>query len=133
MSPDDKPVILVLMHHEHKPTPRASLRQFDNYRNVVLHVNISFHESRHGLIECQENSTAISTIRNRLVQYATLKRRDTGGAAPGVGRESDGPGFDPFEVWGKSQVNYDEETRGRKSSNRGSSSSFSFMPYLFRK
>lgn len=133
MSTDDKPVILVLMHHEYEPKPRASLRPFDNYRNVVLHVNISYHESKPGLIRCAENSTAISTIRNKLVQYATLKHRDTRGAAPGVGRESDGPGFAPSGGSGKSQGNYDEETSGKKSSKRESSSSYSlFTNYLRR-
>lgn len=133
MSTDDKPVILVLMHHEYEAKPKASLRQFDNYRNVVLHVDIFYHESMHGLITCQENRTAISTIRNKLVQYAILKRRDTSGAAPGVGRESDGPGFAPFVGSGQSQGNYNEEKSGKKSSNRESSSSYGYFPNFLRR
>lgn len=69
-STDDKPVILVLMHHNLEPT--SSLRSWNDHPNVVLQVHVFFHETKSGLLTCKENSFAISAVRNKLLEYSTL-------------------------------------------------------------
>lgn len=67
---DDKPVILVLMHHELQPL--SYLWRWNDDPNVVLQVHVFFHETKHGLLKCKENSVAISAVRNKLLEYSTL-------------------------------------------------------------
>lgn len=69
VSTDDKPVILVLMHHLLEPT--SSVRSCKDHPNVVLQVNVFFHETKFGLLKCTENSVAISDTRNKLLEYCT--------------------------------------------------------------
>ncbi|KAM3860985.1 uncharacterized protein ACN63O_014397 [Diretmus argenteus] len=55
--PADKPVILVMMHHTHDinyPTPRRRLL----IPNVVLDVDVLYHEATPGLLKCPKNTQA---------------------------------------------------------------------------
>ncbi|XP_056150885.1 uncharacterized protein si:ch211-245h14.1 isoform X1 [Lampris incognitus] len=61
--PDDKPVILVLMHHTHNvscivPMMSASRKSF----KMVLAVNVLYHETAHGLLNCARNDAAVSEM-----------------------------------------------------------------------
>lgn len=69
LSTDDKPVILVLMHHLLEPT--SSVRSCTDHPNVVLQVHVFFHETKSGLLKCKENRIAISDTRNKLLEYCT--------------------------------------------------------------
>lgn len=69
VSTDDKPVILVLVHHLLEPT--SSVRSCKDHPNVVLQVHVFFHETKSGLLKCKENTVAISDTRNKLLEYCT--------------------------------------------------------------
>ncbi|TWW69005.1 hypothetical protein D4764_19G0008030 [Takifugu flavidus] len=69
---DNKPVILVLMHHFYEPKSTSSPRILKDYPNVVLAVHVFFHDTKSGLLTCRENSAAISSIRDKLLEYSTL-------------------------------------------------------------
>lgn len=69
LSTDDKPVILVLMHHLREPT--SSVRSCKDHPNVALQVHVFFHETKSGLLKCTENHVAISDTRNKLLEYCT--------------------------------------------------------------
>ncbi|XP_029705025.1 uncharacterized protein isoform X4 [Takifugu rubripes] len=68
---DNKPVILVLMHHVYEPK-FTSQRILKDHPNVVLTVHVFFHETKSGLLTCRENSASISSIRDKLLEYSTL-------------------------------------------------------------
>ncbi|KAJ8009613.1 hypothetical protein DPEC_G00090720 [Dallia pectoralis] len=65
--PDDKPVVLVVLHHtfnsdEIVPDSASKVTR----SNVILTVDCLFHESRGGLLECLRNDTAINDILRKL-------------------------------------------------------------------
>lgn len=109
VSTDDKPVILVLMHHEFVPT--SSLRRWINDPQVVLEVNIFFHETKSGLFSCQENSFAISDIRNKLVEYSTQTIPEENLKCGSERRKE-------AEGWDQKQDLYDDKKDSKKSSRK---------------
>ncbi|XP_028253141.1 uncharacterized protein LOC114428701 isoform X2 [Parambassis ranga] len=70
---DNKPVILVLMHHAHQPKPVSSLGTSAASDNVVLYVSVFYHEAKSGLLKCKDNDDAVSQIQNKLKEYMTQK------------------------------------------------------------
>uniref|UniRef100_A0A1A7XA63 Si:ch211-245h14.1 n=2 Tax=Iconisemion striatum TaxID=60296 RepID=A0A1A7XA63_9TELE len=74
----DEPVILVLMHRtlEVKHTPLR--RMWSHYSNIVLHVNVFYHETVFGLLRCQENKAAVSWIQSKLLDYSLSRNRLSG-------------------------------------------------------
>ncbi|CAJ1077626.1 uncharacterized protein LOC117824654 isoform X3 [Xyrichtys novacula] len=79
---DDKPIVLVMMHHSHEPKVTPSVRQHVNdvsTKKIVLHANVFFHETLKGLVQCQENDTAASLIQNKLLEYSLKKTDHTSG------------------------------------------------------
>eukprot|EP00066_Takifugu_rubripes_P029758 XP_011619024.1 PREDICTED: uncharacterized protein LOC105419261 [Takifugu rubripes] len=68
---DNKPVILVLMHHIYEPKSTSSPRILKDHPNVVLTVHVFVDWTRFRLSACRENSAAISSIRDKLLQYST--------------------------------------------------------------
>lgn len=69
--PGDEPVILVLMHHTLDIKHSATRRTWSDYPNIVLHVNIFYHETARGLLRCPENNAAVVQIQNKLLEYCT--------------------------------------------------------------
>ncbi|XP_008401791.1 uncharacterized protein LOC103461251 [Poecilia reticulata] len=68
----NKPVILVLMHHTRDPDySTAGTKWSEVYDNVKLEVHILFHETKPGLLTCQQNSQAIEAIDQKLNEYST--------------------------------------------------------------
>lgn len=63
-SAGNETVILVLMHHTHTVKAVTSMNQWNN---VVLCVNVFYHETVPGLLQCQENNAAIAKIRQELM------------------------------------------------------------------
>ncbi|XP_029902537.1 uncharacterized protein LOC115355794 [Myripristis murdjan] len=66
MTSADKPIILVIMHHTYDPnfmTPRKTDTQ-----NILLEVNVLYHDSAHGLLNCPKNDQAVAQIRETLMQ-----------------------------------------------------------------
>ncbi|XP_034006725.1 uncharacterized protein LOC117498622 isoform X18 [Trematomus bernacchii] len=55
----DKPVILVLMHHAYEAKFIPNVQQG---ANVQLQVNVFFHETKHGLLNCGENGAVVCEI-----------------------------------------------------------------------
>ncbi|XP_044233023.1 uncharacterized protein si:ch211-245h14.1 isoform X2 [Thunnus albacares] len=85
---DNKPVILVLMHHSHE-AKNISPRTSPEYPQVVLKVSVFFHDTVHGLLKCHQNDDAASLIQNKLLKYSIQGRKDTrGNALGGGGRDS---------------------------------------------
>uniref|UniRef100_A0A1A8H2C7 Si:ch211-245h14.1 n=1 Tax=Nothobranchius korthausae TaxID=1143690 RepID=A0A1A8H2C7_9TELE len=67
--PGDKPVVLLLMHHVHEVKYVPSMRTWPDYHNIVLHVNVFYHEKVPGLIVCQKNVEAIAAVKNEILKY----------------------------------------------------------------
>ncbi|KAM4529238.1 uncharacterized protein V3H82_027420 [Fundulus diaphanus] len=65
----DKPVILVLMHHAHEAKHVTPMGTWHHNPKIVHHVNVFYHETMRGLIDCKENNGAISGIRTELIKY----------------------------------------------------------------
>lgn len=84
---DDKPVILVLMHHAYEQRPTTSVKTWTTGREAVLHVDVFYHETSHGLIACSQNCSAVSSLQNKLLEYVTIRCHDTSGNAHGVGAD----------------------------------------------
>ncbi|XP_042246619.1 uncharacterized protein si:ch211-245h14.1 isoform X2 [Thunnus maccoyii] len=85
---DNKPVILVLMHHSHE-AKNTSPRILTEYPQLVLKVSVFFHDTVHGLLKCHQNDNAASMIQNKLLEYSIQGRKDTrGNALGGGGRDS---------------------------------------------
>lgn len=43
---------------------------------VVLHVNVFYHETIPGLLTCQQNNDAVSKIQKKLLEYSILRSQD---------------------------------------------------------
>ncbi|CAJ1077627.1 uncharacterized protein LOC117824654 isoform X4 [Xyrichtys novacula] len=79
---DDKPIVLVMMHHSHEPKVTRSVRQQVNdvsTEKIVVDVSVFFHETLNGLVQCQENDTAASVIQKELQKYISKKTDHTSG------------------------------------------------------
>ncbi|XP_038149228.1 uncharacterized protein LOC119788704 [Cyprinodon tularosa] len=83
-----EPVILVLMHHTLDFKHMTTRRTWSDDLNIVLHVNIFYHETAHGLLRCQENYKAVIQIQNKLLEYCTP------GSKWAVTGEYNNPGID---------------------------------------
>ncbi|MED6268266.1 hypothetical protein CHARACLAT_020589, partial [Characodon lateralis] len=67
VSSSGKPVILVLMHHTRDPEySTAGTNWSEVYENVVLAVDVLFHETQPGLLTCRQNDDAFKIIQNEL-------------------------------------------------------------------
>uniref|UniRef100_A0A1A8M4M7 Si:ch211-245h14.1 n=1 Tax=Nothobranchius pienaari TaxID=704102 RepID=A0A1A8M4M7_9TELE len=71
----NEPVILVLMHHTLEVKHTLLRRTWSHYSNIVLHVNVFYHEAAGGLLRCQENNAAVSWIQSRLLEYSLPRNR----------------------------------------------------------
>lgn len=66
---DVKPVILVLMHHSRNVQTSAKVKSPNH--DVVLVVNVYFHETSPGLLKCRENDEANVSIQAKLKFLST--------------------------------------------------------------
>ena len=82
---EDKDIILVLMHHMREPKPTTNIRTWNDYKQVVLHVHVFYHETNHGLLTCQQNNDAVLKIQSELLNYSIPRFQATSGNAQGVG------------------------------------------------
>ncbi|KAM8725412.1 uncharacterized protein AB9X84_002206 isoform 2-T3 [Acanthopagrus schlegelii] len=82
---DDKDIILVLMHHMREPKPTTNIRTWNDYKQVVLHVHVFYHETNNGLLSCQQNNDAVLKIQSELLNYSIPRFQATSGNAQGVG------------------------------------------------
>ncbi|MEQ2285461.1 hypothetical protein AMECASPLE_032025, partial [Ameca splendens] len=71
----DEPLILVLMHHTLEIKHPATRRMWSDYSNIVLHVDVFYHETSRGLLRCQENDAAVIQIQNKLLEYCTPRSK----------------------------------------------------------
>ncbi|XP_034756395.1 uncharacterized protein LOC117961669 [Etheostoma cragini] len=65
---DDKRVILVLMHHTRESKYTTPMRTWSAYANVVLHVNVFYHETMRGLLRDQQNEAAVTQMQKKLLE-----------------------------------------------------------------
>lgn len=63
-----KPVIIVMMHHSRNVQTHLSVKPRDH--NVMLVVNVFFHDSVRGLLNCPQNDEAIAAIETKLQLFA---------------------------------------------------------------
>ncbi|XP_069570541.1 uncharacterized protein [Brachyistius frenatus] len=80
---DDKPVILVVMHHVREAKPVTAVRTWSSHYKVVLYVNVFYHDTMGGLLKCQQNSDAASEIQKELLKHGTKTPYNTSGKAEG--------------------------------------------------
>ncbi|XP_018551696.1 uncharacterized protein si:ch211-245h14.1 isoform X1 [Lates calcarifer] len=103
VSTTEKPVILVLMHHSHEARHTTSMRTWTSKDNVVLHVNVFYHETRSGLLNCNQNIEAVVKIREAFVTHCSLRSKDTSaGCNTSAGSSGTGitfPRMDIFHGW----------------------------------
>lgn len=93
LSVGSQPVILVLMHHAHEPKRVNLMKTWDGVSNVVLLFHVFYHETVHGLLQCQQNNSAISEIRKALLQHADIQTiKDTSGKTQNVAAKSSNRG-----------------------------------------
>lgn len=59
------------MHHTHQVKATSTMKTWDVHANVVLHVNVFYHETR-GLLQCDENDAAVTEIGNKLLESFNL-------------------------------------------------------------
>ncbi|XP_041832350.1 uncharacterized protein LOC121634025 [Melanotaenia boesemani] len=69
--PGNKPVILVLMHHAYEARHVASIKAPD--KNIVLYVDVFYHETVKGLISCNQNKNAVFEMRNKIIEMRKRK------------------------------------------------------------
>ncbi|XP_048841292.1 uncharacterized protein LOC125714596 [Brienomyrus brachyistius] len=73
---EDKPVILVFMHHCHDPSHMTNITVQPSMSSVVQVVHCAFHQSR-GLLQCQENEQAVDKVHSALLMYKFRNRHST--------------------------------------------------------
>lgn len=69
--PGGIPVILVMMHHVREPKYTLENVNLD-CDNVVLQVNVFFHDAKPGLLKCPQNDSAASAMQKKLLEYAQV-------------------------------------------------------------
>lgn len=101
LSVGSQPVILVLMHHAHEPKHVTLMKTWDGVSNVVLPFHVFYHETVHGLLQCQQNNDAISEIRKALLKHADIQTiKDTSGKTQNVAAKSSNRGGSfSFSFW----------------------------------
>ncbi|XP_061566210.1 uncharacterized protein LOC133420532 [Cololabis saira] len=68
--PDDKKIILVVMHHTRKVNYSTVGRRWsETFRNIVLDVDVLFHETVPGLLICDENRKTVLQIQESLGRH----------------------------------------------------------------
>ncbi|XP_036003491.1 uncharacterized protein LOC118556541 [Fundulus heteroclitus] len=112
-----EPVILVLMHHTLDSKHTATRRTWSDFSNIVLHVNVFFHETAQGLLRCQENNAAVIQIQNKLLEYCTP------GSKWAVTGEYNSPGIDSCSHLDSGGSEFGFRLFGSGSSSSSSSSS----------
>ncbi|XP_029353061.1 uncharacterized protein LOC115038318 isoform X2 [Echeneis naucrates] len=71
-----KPVILVVMHHEREARNEMNARYMEKHaENVLIMVNVFFHETMHGLVKCKENDDAAYQIRQQLLKIQLSEKK----------------------------------------------------------
>ncbi|KAG7220790.1 hypothetical protein INR49_032033 [Caranx melampygus] len=70
---DDKPVILVLMHHTHEAKYTSSVKPWLPDHRDVFPVDIFYHETANGLLRCDQNHQAVSKIQAELQKHISTK------------------------------------------------------------
>nr|XP_023661186.1 uncharacterized protein LOC111840501 isoform X2 [Paramormyrops kingsleyae] len=65
---EDKPVILVFMHHCHNPSHMTNITVQPSRSNTVQVVHCAYHETK-GLLQCKENEQAVATVHSQLNKY----------------------------------------------------------------
>lgn len=80
------------MHHTHQVKVTSTMKTWDVHANVLLHVNVFYHETQ-GLLQCDENDAAVTEIGNKLLESFNLKSSITSGNAQGGGAERGGTGL----------------------------------------
>nr|XP_023649105.1 uncharacterized protein LOC111834252 [Paramormyrops kingsleyae] len=85
--PDNKPVILVFMHHCHSPSHMTNITVQPCRSNIVQIVQCAFHESK-GLLQCQENEQAVAKVQPTLLRYVDLHAEVPQSSTEPVGERS---------------------------------------------
>lgn len=87
------------MHHAHEPKHVNLMKTWVGVSNVVLPFHVFYHETVHGLLQCQQNNDAISEIRKALLQHADIQTiKDTSGKTVAAKSSNRGGSFS-FRFW----------------------------------
>lgn len=74
---DNKPIILVLMHHYPEPRYLSNRKTWEDYPNIELFVSVFYHDSVSGLIKCEENDKAIHQMKEKLAEIYNKNNPET--------------------------------------------------------
>lgn len=106
------------MHHD--LYPKSLMRSWKDHPKVVLQAHVFFHETRSGLLACQENSNAISAIRKKLLEYSTE-------TIPEENLKCESERTKEAEGGDKKQDLHDDKDNSKKSSNKKADKQFWFF------
>ena len=67
------------MHHAYEAKFIPNVQPGSDGANIKLQVNVFFHETKHGLLDCEENKTAVREIKKKLLDVPISKRSNTSG------------------------------------------------------
>lgn len=73
VSPDNKPVILVLMHHTREAKYTSSVKTWLPDGRDVFPVDVFYHETTNGLLRCDQNNQAVFKIGAELRKHTSTK------------------------------------------------------------
>ncbi|KAG7460925.1 hypothetical protein MATL_G00204120 [Megalops atlanticus] len=79
--PDDKPAILVVMHHTYDPESIVPESNRNLTRSDIVTVDCLFHETK-GLLICQRNNTAIDIVLKELNKQQDVLPESSGPSTP---------------------------------------------------
>ncbi|XP_056284601.1 uncharacterized protein LOC130202835 isoform X13 [Pseudoliparis swirei] len=97
---DDKPIVLVLMHHTHEVKAVSSMKMRPDDARVVLRVNVFYHETC-GLLKCEQNDAAVTEIQNKLEESFIRRSKDRGGPIQGGGADGNYNKLNPMNLFRK--------------------------------
>lgn len=77
------------------------MKTWDGVSNAMLPFHVFYHETVHGLLQCQQNNRAISEIRKALLKHADIQTiKDTSGKTQNVAAKSSNSGGSfRFRFW----------------------------------
>lgn len=71
MMADNTPVILVLMHHTREPKCTNSAKTWLSEHVDVSTVDVFYHDTMNGLLQCTQNNQAVLTIQDKLLKHTS--------------------------------------------------------------
>ena len=98
VSTGEKPVILVLMHHCHEAKLATSRKTWDG-NHILLHVDVFYHETKPGLLNCSQNEDAASAIGKELMKHFSCTFQENNQCSMNMDNTSPSPSHENQTNW----------------------------------